>query len=166
MINHALLHHDVPGVTRILDAAIKRQFRDREEFQNLKNWLPQLPAFLDLNNAGHQRAIDSFPAGDWMFVRWALAKQAGFSDVEVARVFHNASTGLDGVMVAATKSDRRLFQSLRGKLIIQGVDSVIVQSEFERIAKSTLNPDIVDLKPPGVRPLADLIREKVRLQAR
>ena len=154
---HAILHNDIDGATRVLDASIER-YPNAPRERALKEWLSLLPALLDSKHPDHERAIDAMPDGN-LFLRWALAQQAGLSAEETARLFHNQTDGLEGVFAALAAGDKERFKALFSRFAVSGMERVVLIHESYKIFGSKPPKEQPDLRPPGAKPIQDLVRE-------
>ena len=159
----ALLHGKYDRARNALDATIRRYGNDRD--RTMKKYLPQIPALLDVDNDGHARAIAEFPDDkQWLFLRWALARQAHLPVEDVVHLFHDRTEGEDGIFAAAARGDKKQFRALYVKLILDPMERILITHEFLKETGSKPPGDQPDLKPRGARPIKGEVLEELRRQ--
>lgn len=160
---HAILHGNYEEAGRSLDKSFERYNNQRDPM--LKAYLPQIPALLDVGNADHASAIANFPNDDrWLFLRWALAKQAKLSADDAVHLFHDKTEGPEGIFAAAAKGDKGLLRKLYSQVGLNAPERVIIAHEYFKQTGAKAPEEQPDLMPPGTRSIQDLVREELRKQ--
>ncbi len=162
-ITDAVLRNDVARATKVIDACVER-YNGRNE-PLIKDWLPLLPALLDPQHADYGRALDTFPDDQsWIFLRWALARQSKLSVEDTVRLFRGKTDGAEGIFAAAARGDKNRFLALYTQVTLPAMARVVITHEFLKLNNYPQPKEQPDLKPPGARPIDELVREELRRQ--
>lgn len=160
---HAILHGNYDEAGRVLNKSFERYGNQRDPM--LRAYLPQIPALLDANNADHAGAIASFPNDDrWLFLRWALAKQAKLPADDTVRLFHGKTEGPEGIFAVAAQGDKERLRKLYSQVGLNAPERVVIAHEYFKQTGAKPPEEQPDLMPPGARPIQDLVREELRKQ--
>jgi hypothetical protein len=163
---HALLHGKYDEARQLLD--LTHRFPDNERYAALDKYLPQIPALVDVKHPDHAQAIDTFPKDKgWLFLRWALGRQAFLPTEEMVRLFHDETDGPEGIFAVAAWGDKAHFDSFRAlyvKVALDPMEQILIAHEIVKQQGTKPQKHQPALKPVGARPLVDLVREELHRQ--
>jgi hypothetical protein len=162
---HWIIHNDDGQARVTLDACGTRYPTSKGLTDRMKDYLPLVPALLDLHHADHVKALDTFPRDEsWLFVRWALAVQAKLPVEEVARLFGGHSDN-EEIFVAAVRGDKERFEALYDKRTLRSAMAWVAATHLRsKLTGATPPPLQPDLKPAGARSIQELVHEELQRQ--
>ena len=163
---HALLHGNYDEARQLRDLALS--FQNNERHAALDKYLPQIPALVDVKHPDHAQAIDTFPKDKgWLFLRWALGRQASLPTEEMVRLFHGETDGPEGIFAVAAWGDKAHFDPFRAlyvEVALDPMEQILIAHEFVKQQGSKPQKKQLDLRPADARPLAELVREELHRQ--
>ena len=158
---YALHQGDLSAAGAILDAIADRYPNSAQESKALRDYLPLIAALKDSNHPDYVRALDSFPYhGSWNWTQWILARQAKLSKADTIRFLGGANAiEANQGFVAFLNGDRegllkRANADWKERFRCTAVFHALMYNEMAEIQS---HPEIPDLKPPGAKPLTELV---------
>jgi len=137
----------------------------------LQDFLPLLDALADLKDPRHKDAIDHFRNLRWFFLRWIWIEKFKLPKEEAITFLSGYKTdpavpalmcGLEEDVAGAEEAIDNLI--LKGE--IQPPLSVLASYVCRKVAKTPLDTDAPDLKPPGATSTYAAVRARLEAKRR
>jgi len=165
-INFALYRGDLPEAEKVIDAYRERYAGQAAELDQIKAYLPLIPALKDPKHAEHERALDTFPKiQSWAATQWILARNAKLTTEETIRFLGgDAPMESNVASIAYLKKDKEAFEKAFQKDRYDappriGALRALMRNELLGIQPPAEQPD---LKPADAKPLFKLVEQALK----